>query len=196
MCGRFTIIRLSEFLDRFPWIVRSGVAPMPPRYNAAPSQAIAAVTNAQSKIDYVRWGLVPSWAKDLSAGNRMINARAETLAQKPAFARLLRRRRCLIPADGFYEWRKNPDGKTKTPMYIRMTGGRPFAFAGLWDTWRDPDGATVPSCTIITTGPNELMRPIHDRMPAILKEADYRRWLTPEETPAEALTDLLAPYPA
>jgi len=196
MCGRFTIIRLSEFLDRFPWIVRTDAAPMPARYNVAPSQAVAAVTNQQSKIDYVRWGLVPSWAKDLSVGNRMINARAETLAEKPAFSRLLRRRRCLIPADGFYEWRKNPDGKTKTPMYIRMTGGRPFAFAGLWDTWHDPDGATVPSCTIITTTPNELMRPIHDRMPVILKEADYQRWLAPEETPAESLTKLLEPYPA
>jgi putative SOS response-associated peptidase YedK len=169
---------------------------MPPRYNVAPSQAIAAVTNQQTKIDYVRWGLVPSWAKDLAIGNKMINARAETLATKPAFARLLKRHRCLIPADGFYEWRKNADGKTKTPMYIRMTGGRPFAFAGLWDTWRDAEGQTVPSCTIITTTPNDLMRSIHDRMPVILKESDYQRWLAPEETPAASLTHLLAPYPA
>lgn len=196
MCGRFTLVRLSDFLNRFPWIAPPDGENLPTRYNVAPSQTVAAVTNGQSKIDYLRWGLVPSWAKDLAVGNRMINARAETLAEKPAFARLLRRHRCLVPADGFYEWRRNPDGKTKTPMYIRMRGGLPFAFAGLWDTWRDARGATVPSCTIITTTPNELMRTIHDRMPVILQESDYQRWLAPTEAPAESLQELLAPYPA
>lgn len=195
MCGRFTLVRLSDFLNRFPWIAPPD-GQTPPRYNVAPSQPIAAVTNQLSKIDYLRWGLVPSWAKDLAIGNRMINARAETLGSKPAFSRLLRRRRCLIPADGFYEWRRNPDGKTKTPMYIRMKSSRPFAFAGLWDTWRDETGATIPSCTIITTTPNDLMRSIHDRMPVILREEDYSRWLSAEEAPPQALNDLLVPYPA
>src|SRR3954451_20771406 len=115
MCGRVTLVRLSDFLTRFPWIAPPAATapPSPPRYNVAPTQPVAAVTNTQpAKVDFLRWGLVPSWAKDLAVGNRMINARAETVAEKPAFARLVRRRRCLIPADGFYEWRKNPDGKT------------------------------------------------------------------------------------
>jgi putative SOS response-associated peptidase YedK len=206
MCGRFTLVRLSDFLNRFPWIApptpAPAAAPAQPRYNVAPTQPVAAVTNTQpAKVDFLRWGLVPSWAKDLAVGNRMINARSETVAEKPAFSRLLHRRRCLIPADGFYEWRKNSDGKTKTPMYIRMRGGRPFAFAGLWDQWRDPSGQAVRSCTIITTTANELVRPIHDRMPVILREADYQRWLQPEgeanEAPAaSSQLELLAPYPA
>jgi putative SOS response-associated peptidase YedK len=203
MCGRFTLVRLSDFLDRFPWITAPQEPPSQPPalYNIAPSQPIAAVVNEpQAKAEYVRWGLVPSWATDASIGNRMINARAETLAKKPAFARLLRRRRCLIPADGFYEWRRNAGGKTKTPMHIRMRDGRPFAFAGLWDKWRDPDGHTLRSCTIITTSPNELMRPIHDRMPVILHEADYQRWLgggeDAEKKDTAELERLLAPYTA
>ncbi|HSV15338.1 MAG TPA: SOS response-associated peptidase [Tepidisphaeraceae bacterium] len=202
MCGRYTLVRLADFLSRIPWIAPpDDAAPAsPPRYNVAPTQAVAAVTNARpAKVEFLRWGLVPSWAKDLSVGNRMINARAETLAEKPAFARLLRRRRCLVPADGFYEWRKEAGGRIKTPMYIRMADGHPFAFAGLWDTWRDSSGQTVRSCTIITTTPNELVRSIHDRMPAILREADYERWLQPEappdDTPPAAQLEMLRPYP-
>jgi putative SOS response-associated peptidase YedK len=119
----------------------------------------------------------------------MINARAETLSEKPAFRTALKRRRCLVPADGFYEWRKEPDGKTKTPMYVRRRDGEPFAFAGLWDVWHTPDGSVVPSCTVITTGPNELMAPIHDRMPVILPPAA-------NEQAAADMTSLLRPYPA
>jgi putative SOS response-associated peptidase YedK len=195
MCGRFTLVRLSDFLDRFPWIAPPD-SHLPPRYNVAPSQPVAVVTNAQEKkVDFYRWGLVPAWAKDLSIGNRMINARAEALASKPAFSRLLKRHRCLVPADGFYEWRKVSDGKKqiKTPMYIRMKDRRPFAFAGLWDTWRDPSGTTVPSCTIITTTPNELMQSIHDRMPVIVRAEDYARWLA---AGAADVGDVLASYPA
>ena len=123
---------------------------------------------------FMRWGLIPHWAKDPKIGSRMINARAETVAEKPSFRNALRRRRCLVLADGFYEWRR--DGKTKTPMRIVMRSGEPFAFAGLWETWKDPDGTVIPSCTIITTTPNDLLSPIHNRMPVILPK-DSRGFL-------------------
>lgn len=196
MCGRYTLIRLADFTDMFPWIRGPQIDP-PPRYNIAPTQPIAAVLNdGSNQIDYVRWGLIPSWAKDESIGNRMINARGETLAEKPSFRTALKRRRCLIPASGFYEWKKHENAKTKTPMYIRMKGARPFAFAGLWDTWHSPDGSELRSCTIITGEPNELIKDIHNRMPAILQEKDYQKWLIPGEQPFETLLPLLAPYPA
>src|SRR4051794_24183669 len=196
MCGRYTLINLASLTQAFPWIT------FPPaddlsRYNIAPTQPILAVANNRAdRFEHFHWGLIPSWAKDPSIGNRMINARAETLDQKPAFRTALRRRRCLVPADGFYEWRKEPDGKTKTPMYIRMKGGEPFAFAGLWDVWHDPDGATIPSCTLITGEPNELVRKIHDRMVVILPREHYARWLDPQEQSSEQLMKLLKPYPA
>jgi putative SOS response-associated peptidase YedK len=195
MCGRFTLIRLSDFTDLFPWILPPETQP-PARYNIAPSQPVAAVANSPvPKVDFFRFGLIPSWARDPSIGDRLVNARAETAAEKPAFKAALRRRRCLIPASGFYEWRRNADG-TKTPMYIRMKSGRPFAFAGLWDTWQDPGGSEVQSCTIITTGPNEVIKGIHDRMPVILAENRYKEWLAPEERRAEEMVGLLKPYPA
>lgn len=196
MCGRYTLIRLADFTDMFPWI-RGPAVEVPARYNIAPSQPVAVVPNdGKSRIDFFNWGLIPSWAKDPSIGNRMINARAETLDAKPAFRNALRRRRCLVPASGFYEWRKNPDGKTKTPMYIRLKGAKPFAFAGLWEVWHSSDGSEIRSCTIITGQPNELITPIHDRMAVILKEQDYARWLTPGELGPEATMPILAPYPA
>jgi putative SOS response-associated peptidase YedK len=196
MCGRYTLIRLADFTDMFPWI-RGPEQPIPPRYNIAPTQPVAVVTNdGRPHIDFYNWGLIPPWAKEPSIGNRMINARAETLDSKPAFRLPLRRRRCLIPASGFYEWRKNADGKTKTPMYIRMKGARPFAFAGLWETWHDNTGSEIRSCTIITGSPNELIRPIHDRMAVVLREEDYQRWLDPRELPPQDLLPLLQPYPA
>ncbi|MBC8107027.1 MAG: SOS response-associated peptidase [Anaerolineae bacterium] len=197
MCGRYTLIRLADFIDIFPWIHPPDESP-PERFNIAPTQSIAVVSNnGKDKVEYFHWGLIPSWAKSASIGNRMINARAETLAEKPAFRTALKRRRCLIPVDGFYEWRKLADGKTKQPMYIRMRSKHPFAFAGLWETWHDPTGAggEIPSCTIITTTPNTLMNSIHDRMPAIVRPEDYRRWLAPGERPAEELAPLLAPFP-
>ena len=126
----------------------------------------------------------------------MINARAESLATKPAYRAAFKRRRCVIPADGFYEWRKESDGKTKTPMYIRRRDHKPFAFAGLWEVWRSDDGTELPTCTIVTGEPNELVKPIHDRMPVILTAEAMRRWLEPAELPPEELMELRVPYPA
>ena len=195
MCGRFTLVDLAQFTDLFPWI-RPPDEPPPARYNIAPSQPIATVPNLpEPKIELFQWGLVPHWAKDPAIGNRMINARAESLAQKNAFKTPLKRRRCIIPASGFYEWKKNSD-KTKTPMYITRADGRPLGLAGLWDTWHDPAGGELRTCTIITTAPNELMATIHDRMPLILPESQYKLWLDPEEMKPEELEPLLAPFPA
>jgi putative SOS response-associated peptidase YedK len=196
MCGRYTLIRLADFTDMFPWIRGPETQP-PARYNVAPTQDIPVVANEPNPhIDFFHWGLVPPWAKDISIGNRMINARVETLNTKPVFRTALKRRRCIVPASGFYEWKKSPDGKTKTPMYIRMKGSRPFAFAGLWETWHSPDGSKLRSCTLITGSPNELLSTIHDRMPMILKPEDYQRWLDPHERDPADLMPLLTPYPA
>lgn len=196
MCGRYTLINLAALTQAFPWIDEPPPE-QPARYNIAPTQPILVVANnSADRFEHFHWGLIPSWAKDRAIGNRMINARAETLAEKPAFRTALRRRRCLVPADGFYEWKKDSGGKTKTPMRITMASGEVFAFAGLWDAWQAPDGSVVPSCTLITTEPNELMSDIHDRMPVILKRQDYDAWLDPAEREADELTALLKPYPA
>ena len=193
MCGRMTQINLAQFTDMFPWIIPPERW-LPSRYNVAPTQPVAAAVNhTVAKIEYLHWGLIPSWADDPAIGSRMINARAETLAQKRSFARCLERRRCLVPTSGFYEWRANPGGR-KTPMFIRMKDGKPFALAGLWDVWHSPDGSQVTSCTVITTAPNELMKTIHDRMPAIVPPEEYGLWLSPEERDPVALLHLLGPY--
>jgi putative SOS response-associated peptidase YedK len=198
MCGRYTLIRLNDVLEKFPWIEHS-----PPdlvaRYNIAPTQPVLGVASDHpDQFEHFHWGLIPSWAKDPSIGNRMINARAESLAEKPAFRTALKRRRCLVIADGFYEWKKEPGTKTKIPMFIRMKDGKPFAFAGLWDTWHDPagGGAELRSCTIVTTSPNDLMKDIHDRMPAIVPPDNYRQWLEGNEIDAQRAAELLGPYPA
>jgi putative SOS response-associated peptidase YedK len=197
MCGRYTLFRINQVLQAFPWIVEPVPADDVARYNIAPTQPVLGVANNHpDRFEHFHWGLIPSWAKDPAIGNRMINARAETLAEKPAFRTALSRRRCLVPAEGFYEWKKDPGGKTKTPMHIRMKTGDIFAFAGIWETWHSPDGGVIPSCTLITTASNELMVGIHDRMPVILKPADYPRWLDPNERDPADLTDLLKPYPA
>jgi putative SOS response-associated peptidase YedK len=195
MCGRFTLTAdISALQESFPWLgIPSGLEP---RYNIAPSQPVAVVPNdGKNRLDFFTWGLIPSWAKDPSIGNRMINARAETLAEKPSFRNAFRRRRCLVLADGFYEWRKD-DGKSKTPMYIRLEDGSPFAFAGLWEIWNAPDGSQVLSCAIITTEPNPLMAKIHNRMPVILPQAAHMPWLHSGEADTKALSALLKPYPA
>jgi putative SOS response-associated peptidase YedK len=142
----------------------------------------------------LRWGLIPSWAKDPSMGDRMINARAETVAEKPSFRRALQKRRCLVLADGFYEWRK--EGKTKTPMYIRLRSHEPFGFAGLWETWKSPEGEAIHSCTVITTTPNSLMESIHNRMPVILSREGESSWLDRAIETPERLLPLLIPYSA
>lgn len=195
MCGRYTLwVQLGDLLKAFPDF--KFPESMPERYNIAPSQQVAVVPNdGQQQVQFFRWGLVPSWAKDPTIGDRMINARSETAAEKPAFRAAYQRRRCLILADGFYEWRAEPGSRTKTPMYVRMASGAPFAFAGLWELWR-PDDTPLYSCTILTTTPNDLLAPIHNRMPVILPSAAYDRWLDPAEQRPGAFQDLLAPYPA
>ena len=139
--------------------------------------------------------MIPSWAKDPSIGNRLINARAETLTEKPSFRSAFRRRRCLVLADGFYEWRQIPGQKGKVPMYIQMKDRELFAFAGLWEHWNAPDGSHILSCTIITTSPNPLMEEIHNRMPVILPKEGYSLWLSPDEEDPQMLSELLRPYP-
>lgn len=200
MCGRFALFTpLLDLMDQF----YAELVPNQtyrPRYNIAPTQPVAVLVRDQSerKIAMVRWGLIPSWAKDSSIGNKMINARCETLTERPAFRRLLPSRRCLVLADGFYEWKKEA-GK-KAPQLIHLKNGSPFAFAGLWDSWIDkqePETETRPtySCTIITTHANELISPIHDRMPVILDEKAMEVWLD-KTAPIHDLTTLLKPYPS
>jgi putative SOS response-associated peptidase YedK len=166
-------------------------------YNIAPTQdvlAVRATTEGKREMACLRWGLIPSWAKDTSISSYTSNARAETLLEKPSFKNSFRSRRCLIPADGFYEWGKV--GREKFPYYFRMKEDGPFAFAGLWDRWRDPEGTLIESCTIVTTTPNELLEPLHNRMAVILRPDQFSLWLDPTMTRAEELMDTLVPYPA
>ncbi len=199
MCGRFTLTQDIHTVART--IMSPRVVEVPstlqvvPRYNVAPTQDVVAVMNNGSlHLDMLRWGLIPSWSKEESIGSRMINARAETLAEKPSFKRLLHSKRCLVVADGFYEWRQEPGKKSKTPMYMTLKSKEPFAFAGLWDSWRNPDGEQIRTCTIITTEPNELLATIHNRMPAILTPEARERWLDPALHDEGALLPLLIPY--
>lgn len=196
MCGRFTLtIDPADLQDAFPGLTFP--ESMVPRYNVAPSQSVAVVANnGKNQVELFKWGLVPSWAQDPSIGNRMINARAESLAEKPSFRAAYKRRRCLILADGFFEWQPVPGGKSKTPMFIRLKSGEPFAFAGLWEAWHPDQEDTLLSCTVITTTPNTLMERIHNRMPVILKPEAYPLWLDPAEQPPDKLDKLLKPYPA
>jgi putative SOS response-associated peptidase YedK len=194
MCGRFTLaVPAEKVATQFQL---AEVPDLSARYNIAPTQQVAAVraTEAGRELALFRWGLVPSWAKDPSVGSRMINARAETAAEKPAFRTALRQRRCLIPADGFYEWQAGADGKQ--PFHIGLADGGLFALAGLYEHWKDPDGEWLHSCTILTTEANELMRPLHDRMPVILAPEHYAQWLDPGLRDAGPIQPLLAPYPA
>lgn len=196
MCGRFTLTTSPEQLRQaFPGLVIPDE--FPPRYNIAPSQPIAVVPNdGQNRLDFFQWGLIPSWAKDPGIGNRMINARSETLLEKASFRAAFRRRRCLILTDGFYEWRQEPGKRSKTPMYISLQDHQPFAFAGLWENWQSPTGSSILSCTIITTKPNILLDTIHNRMPVILPKESYPIWLEPHEAEMAPLQELLVPYPA
>ncbi|MEW6086567.1 MAG: SOS response-associated peptidase [Chloroflexota bacterium] len=196
MCGRFTLtVDPAEFQDKF------GNFTFPnkfaPRFNIAPTQPVLAVPNNDKfKADFFVWGLIPMWAKDPSIGNRLINARGETVAEKPSFRGSLKYKRCLIFADGFYEWKTLPGKKTKTPFYIHMKDRKPFAFAGLWDTWNSSNGSLIRSCTLITTEPNELMAMIHDRMPVILHPRDYAKWLEPSAQTPDQVLPLIKPFPA
>jgi len=196
MCGRFTLtVDPAELQETFADVTFP--PKFAPRFNIAPTQPVLAIANDdRHAADFFVWGLIPMWAKDPSIGNRLINARAETLEEKPAFRGSLKYKRCLILADGFYEWKTGPNGKTKTPYFIHMNDRKPFAFAGLWDSWNSADGSQIKSCTIITTEPNDLMSLIHDRMPAILHPRDYARWLDPSPQTPENLKPLVKPYPA
>jgi putative SOS response-associated peptidase YedK len=169
-----------------------------PRYNVAPTQDVSIIRNDPRKrreLSQVRWGLVPSWAKEVSIGSRMINARSETVAEKPSFRAAFKRRRCLIPADGYYEW--SHEGSKKQPHWIRMNDHRPFAMAGLWERWKNPaDGVAIETCTILTTNSNELTRKLHDRMPVILNPHDFDMWLDVEFEQRDFLESLLVPYPS
>ena len=193
MCGRFSLIAdIRELQGRFEFD-GDGLDHVP-RYNVAPTQPVLAVMNGyERQAAYLRWGLIPSWAKSASVGNRMINARAETVAERTSFRAAFARRRCLVLADGFYEWQRVGTGRK--PMRIVMKSGEPFAFAGLWDSWRDPGGEAIQSCTIITTEPNELLSPIHDRMPVILPRELEPFWLDDDIQDATALCSVLTPYP-
>ncbi len=194
MCGRYSLkADIAQLAMRFEFAADEVVHE--PAYNIAPTQQVLTVTNDEERhAEYMRWGLIPFWAKDAKIGYRMINARGETVAEKPSFRTAFRRRRCLILADGFYEWQKL-GSKQKRPMRITLKSGEPFAFAGLWEIWKDPEGETVKSCTIITTSANEILRPIHDRMPVILPPEMESFWLDKEIDDPIALTSVIAPYP-
>lgn len=197
MCGRFTLIQLADLADLFPW---AGHLCLPdklaPRYNIAPTQPILALVHShgQFRLTHMHWGLIPVWEKCVARNTILINARAETLTARKAFAQPFKRRRCLIPADGFYEWQTV--GKSKQPYYLQMLGHTPFAMAGLYDYWADDKGNELTTCTIITTQPNDLLRPIHDRMPAIVPPESQKFWLTASEDRQHDLHRLLVPYPA
>ncbi|MCA9929387.1 MAG: SOS response-associated peptidase [Anaerolineales bacterium] len=200
MCGRFALISDTETLIDAFGVAPETVSALPtaiPRYNIAPTQPVAAVRlsrdGKQRELTFFRWGLIPSWSKDIKIGARLINARSETVTEKPSFRTAFKRRRCIIPADGFYEWQRR--GSSKQPVYIHATDNRPLALAGLWEIWRTQEGDSLQTCTILTTTPNELMAPIHNRMPVILEPEDFDTWLDPGPQPDQGL-HLLRPYPA
>jgi len=195
MCGRFTLTSPdSGIAAQFNLLE---LPALEPRYNIAPTQPVAAVRmaaeSAARELVLLHWGLIPFWAKDPQVGSRLINARSETVADKPAFREALRRRRCLVVSDGFYEWQKLEGGKQ--PFYFRLREGGPFGFAGLWERWQGPEVA-VESCTLITTEANDLMRSVHDRMPVILHPRDYDLWLDRGVRQSDLLLPMLRPYPS
>jgi len=200
MCGRFTLrTPLSVLAKQFEFDVETATAEVRPRYNIAPTQAILAVRQIEqgAKCELARlfWGLVPSWAKDSKGAYACINARADSVATKPTFRSVFKKRRCLVLADGYYEWRK--EGKIKQPYFFEVDGGQPFAFAGLWEWWRSPqdkDGPGLESCALITTDPNELQSTLHDRMPVILNPARYDAWLDPANDNRDQLQVMLIPF--
>lgn len=196
MCGRFTLLAPGETVAE---LFQLSEAPaLAPRYNIAPTQPVAAVRVnpdiGERELTHLHWGLIPRWAKDPSIGSRMINARSETAAEKPSFRVAFKYRRCLVPADGFYEWQKLNGGKQ--PVRIQMQNGLPFGIAGLWEHWQSPDGSEIESCTLLTTEPNELLQSVHNRMPVILAPQDFDLWLDPGAQHPGEVQPLLRPYPA
>ncbi len=194
MCGRFTLSQPINAIASAFNIAQ--IPPLEPRYNIAPTQLIPSILSApggEKQLQMLRWGLIPSWAKDAKIGAKLINARAETVSEKPSFKAAFKRRRCLIIADGFYEWQRQE--KKKQPYYFCLQNAQLFAFAGLWEQWNLPDEDIINSCTILTTEANDLLRPIHDRMPVILESKNYGLWLD-SETQQPQLQQLLRPYQA
>lgn len=190
MCGRYELHEPGEIRDRF---ATENDIELTPRYNIAPTQVLPVITNKEHKtIELMRWGLVPSWAADLSIGYKMINARAETIDSKPSYKKAFRSQRCLVPATGFYEWKR--EGKTKIPYYFHLKDKTLFAFAGLYNIWHDKEGKEYKTYTIVTTTPNHVVEPIHDRMPVILKKEDEDTWVNPDIIESEKLKPLLTPY--
>ena len=196
MCGRFALYAdYGVILERFDIEeVSFGEEQYEQSYNVAPSQQVTAVVNDGSKnrLGKLRWGLIPPWAKEAKIGYKMINARAETAAEKPSYRNAFKKKRCLVVADAFYEWRKDDIGKT--PMLIKLKSGEPFAFAALWESWKSPEGETINSCSILTTGPNKVMESIHDRMPVILSKEAEKIWLDPDVQDIGELEKLLKPF--
>ena len=195
MCGRYSLTSdMDELQLRFGF--RAGDLQHTPRYNVAPTQDVLTVTNSggETRSQFMRWGLIPFWIKDPKIGSPMINAKAESVVEKPSFREAFQRRRCLILADGFYEWRR--EGKLKIPMRIVLKSGEPFGFAGLWERWKNPEGELIRSCTIITTVPNALMEPIHNRMPVMLSREAEEQWLNSTNQDTAELRELLVPYAA
>ena len=195
MCGRFALevhIQLKLYED----FERSSIPPTTPRYNVAPSQQVLGVREVEGHREAAefRWGLIPVWAKDMTIGFKMINARAETIRDKPSFKQAFKKRPCLILASGFYEWQKTPTGKQ--PVYFHLKDREVFGFAGLWEKWRSPEGKTIESCTIITTSANEIVAGVHERMPVIVERNDHALWLSDDERKQDERFELLRPYPA
>jgi putative SOS response-associated peptidase YedK len=195
MCGRFRLSKTDkEVMKQFGVEIDPDYSP---RYNISPSQQVGVLKHDEAGVMQMaiqRWGLIPGWAKDIKIGYKMINARSETILEKPSFRTAFKKRRCLIPADGFYEWKK--EGTNKQPFHFGMKDDSLFAFAGIWEVWKSPEGTVVESCAILTTTPNELVADVHDRMPVILPTAQYELWLTAEAERVAQLQDLLVPYPA
>jgi putative SOS response-associated peptidase YedK len=191
MCGRFTLDPTTKFFERFK--IENRLDGLTARYNIAPTQDVPVIVrNSPNRIMLMRWGLIPHWAKDESIGYKMINARAETITEKPAYRGLIRSKRCIVPASGFYEWQKTDNGKQ--PFYIHADAGEYLPFAGLYDIWKNPEGREIYSCTIITTQPTVNLKAIHNRMPVILEPAAEEVWLDPEVTDQHVLMSMLHPY--
>ncbi|SDY90463.1 Putative SOS response-associated peptidase YedK [Evansella caseinilytica] len=196
MCGRFTLYADPEFLSEYVELENIAEIDLQPRFNIAPSQPVLTMVQGVNGFrgGYMRWGLIPFWAKDPSAGYKMINARLETVQEKRSFRPLVGKRHCLIIADGFYEWKKEKTGKQ--PFYIRLATGEPLLFAGLWDRWKDGDGKETISCTILTTAANDLMKELHDRMPVIVPKEKWGEWLQLKAVDEQRAEPFFRPFPS